>query len=68
MSPVAVSTVGEPQTLAPLQPLGTACDVAGLELQGEGITWLPDDAFLLTSEGGFGVPGTLTVVRCERGE
>jgi hypothetical protein len=51
-----------------LQPLGTACDVAGLELQGEGITWLPDDDFLLTSEGGFGVPGTLTTVRCERGE
>jgi hypothetical protein len=48
------------------QPLGTACDVAGLELQGEGITWLPDDDFLLTSEGGFGVPGTLTLVRCQR--
>jgi hypothetical protein len=47
-----------------LQPLGTACDVTGLELQGEGITWLPDDDFLLTSEGGFGVPGTLTKVRC----
>jgi hypothetical protein len=51
-----------------LQPLGTACDITGLELQGEGITWLPDDDFLLTSEGGFGVPGTLTTVRCQRDE
>jgi hypothetical protein len=49
-----------------LLPLGTACDVTGLELQGEGVTWLPDDLFLLTSEGGFGVPGTLTLVRCSR--
>ena len=47
-----------------LDPLGTACDVTGLELQGEGVAWLPDDTFLLTSEGGFGVPGTLTLVRC----
>ena len=50
----------------PWQPLGTACDVAGLDLQGEGIAWLPNDDFLLTSEGGFGVPGTLTLVRCQR--
>jgi hypothetical protein len=49
-----------------LAPLGTACDVTGLELQGEGIAWLPDNDFLLTSEGGFGVPGTLTLVRCRR--
>ncbi len=48
------------------EPLGTACDVTGMELQGEGVTWLPDDAFLLTSEGGFGVPGTLTMVHCPR--
>jgi hypothetical protein len=47
-----------------LHPLGTACDVTGLELQGEGLTWLPDDSFLLTSEGLFGVQGTLTLVRC----
>ena len=47
-----------------LDPLGTACDVTGLELQGEGVAWLPDDTFLLTSEGGFGVPGTVTLVRC----
>jgi len=45
-------------------PLGTACDVTRLELQGEGVAWLSDDTFLLTSEGGFGVPGTLTLVRC----
>jgi len=48
------------------QPLGTACNVTGLDLQGEGIAWLPDDAFLLTSEAGFGLPGTLTLVRCRR--
>jgi hypothetical protein len=48
------------------QPLGTACDIAGLDLQGEGITWLSNDDFLLTSEGGFGVTGTLTLVRCQR--
>jgi hypothetical protein len=47
-----------------LLPLGVACDVTGLELQGEGLTWLPDNAFLLTSEGGFGRPGTLTLVHC----
>ena len=40
--------------------------MTGLELQGEGVTWLPDDLFLLTSEAGFGVPGTLTLVRCSR--
>jgi hypothetical protein len=47
-----------------LLPLEIACDVTGLELQGEGLTWLPDDDFLLTSEGGFGAPGTLTLVHC----
>jgi hypothetical protein len=48
-------------------PLGLACDVAGLELQGEGIAWLDDDRFVLTSEGAFGAPGTVTVVRCPTG-
>jgi hypothetical protein len=46
------------------EPLGVACDVAGLELQGEGLTWVGDDGFVLTSEGRFGVPGTITAVRC----
>lgn len=46
------------------QPLGLACDVAGLELQGEGIAWVGPDRFILTSEGAFGAPGTVTTVRC----
>lgn len=46
------------------QPLGVACDVAGLELQGEGIAWIGPDRFVLTSEGAFGAPGTVTTVRC----
>jgi hypothetical protein len=46
------------------EPLGIACDVAGLELQGEGIAWVGPDRFVLTSEGAFGAPGTVTTVRC----
>lgn len=47
-----------------LQPLGVACDVTGLELQGEGLTWLDGETLALTSEGGFGAPGTVSVARC----
>ena len=39
-----------------LVPLGVACDAAGLQLQGEGISWLDDRVLVLTSEGGFGIP------------
>ena len=46
------------------EPLGIACGVAGLELQGEGIAWVEPDQFVLTSEGAFGAPGTVTMVRC----
>jgi hypothetical protein len=48
-----------------LLPLGVACDAAGLQLQGEGISWLEDGEMVLTSEGGFGTPGTIVVLGCE---
>jgi hypothetical protein len=47
-----------------LRPTGTACDAAGLQLQGEGLTWLNERELLLTSEGGFGTRGTLVVLGC----
>ncbi len=47
-----------------LLPLGTACDAAGLQLQGEGISWLDDRVLVLTSEGGFGFPGTIVLLEC----
>lgn len=47
-----------------LVSLGVACDAAGLQLQGEGISWLDDRRMVLTSEGGFGTPGTIVVLGC----
>ncbi len=47
-----------------LVPLGIACDAAGLQLQGEGISWLDDRVLVLTSEGGFGSPGTIVLLEC----
>ena len=47
-----------------LVPLGVACDAAGLQLQGEGISWLDDRVLVLTSEGGFGSPGTIVLLQC----
>jgi hypothetical protein len=47
-----------------LLPLGVACDAAGLQLQGEGISWLDDRVLVLTSEGGFGSPGTIVLLEC----
>jgi hypothetical protein len=47
-----------------LRPLGVACDAAGLQLQGEGISWLDDRVLVLTSEGGFGLPGTIVLLEC----
>jgi hypothetical protein len=47
-----------------LRPSGIACDAAGLQLQGEGLTWLNGRDLVLTSEGGFGVPGTVVVLGC----
>jgi len=50
-----------------LLPLGVACDATGLQLQGEGISWLDDHEMVLTSEGGFGTPGTIVVLGCGSG-
>jgi hypothetical protein len=47
-----------------LLPLGVACDAAGLQVQGEGISWLDHRRMVLTSEGGFGTPGTIVVLEC----
>jgi hypothetical protein len=47
-----------------LVPLGIACDAAGLQLQGEGISWLDHRVLVLTSEGGFGSPGTTVLLEC----
>jgi hypothetical protein len=50
-----------------LLPLGLACDAAGLQVQGEGISWLDHRRMVLTSEGGFGTPGTIVVLGCGSG-
>jgi hypothetical protein len=49
-----------------LAPTGVACDAAGLQLQGEGISWLDERRLVLTSEGGFGTRGTVVVLGCGR--
>jgi hypothetical protein len=57
-------------TLTPrntLLPLGVACDAAGLQVQGEGISWLDHGRMVLTSEGGFGTPGTIVALGCGSG-
>jgi hypothetical protein len=48
----------------PLRATGVACDAAGLQLQGEGVTWLNDQELALTSEGGLGIHGTVVVLGC----
>lgn len=47
-----------------LAPTAVGCGTAGLQLQGEGISWLPDSKLVLTSEGQFGRPGTIVVLEC----
>ena len=42
------------------------CSVAGLEVQGEGVAYLDAGTLVLTSEAGYGRPGTISVVRCPR--
>jgi hypothetical protein len=49
-----------------LLPLGVACDAAGLQVQGEGISWLDHHRMVLTSEG-FGTPGTIVALGCGSG-
>jgi hypothetical protein len=48
-----------------LAPTFTACNLAGLEPQGEGITWLDDRRLLLTSEAPQGTrAGPIHIVTC----
>lgn len=42
------------------------CTILGLELQGEGVAWLDDATLALSSEAAYGVPGTISRVRCRR--
>lgn len=42
----------------------TACNIAGLEPQGEGVEWLDEHRLILTSEPRLGAAGPLHVVRC----
>ncbi len=58
-----------PFTLRPdgkLAPMGkpTACDILGLEPQGEGVTFLRDGRLLLTSERGLFKAGTVILMNC----
>jgi hypothetical protein len=41
-----------------------ACDIAGLEPQGEGLDWWDGDTLVLTSERGLFSAGTITLLRC----
>jgi hypothetical protein len=43
---------------------GTACGLAGLDLQGEGVAWLDKATLVFTSEGVLGLPGTIAVGGC----
>ncbi|HEY9506542.1 MAG TPA: hypothetical protein VIQ27_11255 [Gemmatimonadales bacterium] len=52
---------------SPLRATGVGCDAAGLQLQGEGVTWLTDQELALTSEGGFGSHGTVVLLECGDG-
>jgi hypothetical protein len=49
--------------LAP-DPRHPACDIAGLEPQGEGLDWWDGDTLVLTSERGLYPAGTITLLRC----
>jgi hypothetical protein len=42
----------------------TGCAILGLELQGEGVTWLDEATLALSSEAAYGMPGTISLVRC----
>jgi hypothetical protein len=66
---VAVRTYRDIQ-IFPREPIGlgphslTACDIAGLEMQGEGVAWLDERTLVLTGEDAIGGPGSIAVVRC----
>lgn len=48
----------EPAATRPL------CSLAGLGPQGEGVAWLGDDLYAVTSEKLLGTPASITLVRC----
>jgi hypothetical protein len=48
----------------PRTGLKRGCAILGLELQGEGVTWIDEATLALSSEAAYGVPGTLSRVRC----
>ena len=50
-------TIGSPDPV-------TVCDIGGIESQGEGIAWLDESRFVVTSEEGNLGPGTVTILRC----
>jgi hypothetical protein len=54
----------DPSTDPPLRATGIACDAAGLQLQGEGLTWLSDRELALTSESGLGTRGSVVLLGC----
>lgn len=57
-------TVGaDGRLVVPPRPL--ACNLGGLELQGEGVAWLDGERLVLTSERALLRHGTVTIVRCE---
>lgn len=56
-------TRGRDGSLLP-EPGGPACDVAGLEPQGEGLDWWDAATLILTSERGLEAEGTITLLRC----
>ncbi|HEX6644814.1 MAG TPA: hypothetical protein VF037_09050 [Gemmatimonadales bacterium] len=55
--------IGERGAPAPV-PGVPPCGILGLELQGEGVTWLDEGTLALSGEAAYGMPGTVSVVRC----
>jgi hypothetical protein len=47
-----------------LPAVPVACEVAGIDIQGEGVGWLDADHLVLTSERAVRPSGTVSVVRC----
>ena len=69
---VALRTYGEIYLFAPgvggrLAPARERpCDIAGVEIGGEGVAFLNDTTLILTSEAGRHRPGTIDTVVCQR--
>lgn len=68
---VALRTYGEiyfffrgPDGRLELPPSPIACDISGVDIQGEGVGWLDNQRLVLTSERAIRPSGTVSVVRC----